>query len=107
VTYFGFFDQAEGLQAEIKRLNDRISTELNKIVNLLLNTHRKLLDEIILALPAIRAEEEEEAEEDADETAQVVAPANARVEALSILMDAAQSSSSMTGLNFGIMVPKW
>jgi UvrD-like helicase C-terminal domain len=83
------FDQAEGLQAEIERLNDQISGGLHKIVNQLLNTHRKLLDEIILALPAIRAEEDEETEEDADETAQtVVAPVNARAEALNILMSA-------------------
>jgi len=37
------FDQAEGLQSEIKRLNDQISADLKKIINQLLNAHRKLL----------------------------------------------------------------
>ncbi len=83
------FDQAEGLQSEIKRLNDLISDDLKKIVNQLLNRHRKLLDEIVEALPTIRAEEEEEAEEDIDETAEPsLVPTNARVEALNILMSA-------------------
>lgn len=86
---FRLFDQVEGLQSEIKRLNDQVSGDIKKIVNQLLNTHRKLLDEIVAALPTIRAEEEEEAEEDADETVEFApAPANARVEALNILMSA-------------------
>jgi hypothetical protein len=83
------FDQADDLQVEIKRLNDQISAELNKIVNLLLNTHRKLLEETMLALPAIKAEEVEEEEEDTEETAQAVAtPANARMQALNMIMSA-------------------
>jgi hypothetical protein len=83
------FDQAEGLQSEIKRLNDQISADLKKVVNQLLHTHRKLLDEIVVVLPTIRAEEEEEAEEDIDETAETApATADARLEALNILMSA-------------------
>jgi len=35
---FRFLDQVEGLQSEIKRLNEQISADLNKIVNRLLNT---------------------------------------------------------------------
>jgi hypothetical protein len=86
---FGLFDQTEGLQAEIKRLNDQVSDDLKKIVNRLLNTHRKMLDEIVAALPTIRGDEEEETDEDTDETVEVVpVPANARLEALSILMSA-------------------
>ena len=86
---FRLFDQAEGLQSEIKRLNDQISGDLKKIVNQLLNVHRKLLDEIVGALPTIRAEEEEEAEEEADETAETaLASADARLEALNILVSA-------------------
>ena len=83
------FDQADGLQNEIRRLSDQIATELNKIANLLLNTHKRLLDDIISALPAIRAEEEEEADDDSDEVAQAaVVSTNTRVEALNILMSA-------------------
>ena len=83
------FDQAEGLQGEIKRLNDQISTDLNKIVNLLLNTHKKLLDEIILALPTIKSVEEDDSEDEAEETPQTApAPINPGVDALNILMSA-------------------
>jgi hypothetical protein len=86
---FRLFDQAEGLQSEIKRLNDQISGDLKRIVNQLLNLHKSLLDEIVVALPTIKAEEEEEAEEDAEESAETVAaPVNARLEALNILMSA-------------------
>ncbi len=86
---FRLFDQAEGLQSEIKRFSDLISGDLKKIVNQLLNTHGKLLDEIVEALPTIRAGEEEEAEEDTDETVETApTPANAHLEALNILMSA-------------------
>lgn len=81
------FGQPEALQAEIRRLNGQISTELNKAANLLLNRHRNLLDEIATALPSIRsAEQEDEDEEEDDEAETGVAPAAAKVEALSVLM---------------------
>lgn len=83
------FDQADGLQSEIKRLNDQISTDLNKIVNLLLNTHKKLLEEIILALPAIKSAEEDDSEEESEETTQPApVSANPRLDALNALMGA-------------------
>lgn len=86
---FRLFDQAEGLQSEIKRLNDQISGDLKKIVNQLLNMHRKLLDEIVVALPTIRAEEEEDVEEEIDEIAETTpVSADARLEALNILVSA-------------------
>ncbi len=74
-------DNAEGLQAEVKRLNDQIVGELKKIANLLLNTHKTLLSEITSALPTIKkADEDEETEEDADETVPVLAtPADVRI----------------------------
>ena len=62
-------EQADGLQAEIKRLSDRITADVGNIFNLLMNTNKSLLDELALALPSIRGEEEEEPEEDADEAA--------------------------------------
>jgi hypothetical protein len=83
------FDQAEALQSEIKRLNDQISDDLKKVINQLLNAHRKLLDELVVALPAIRVEEEDEAEEDTEEMAEAVpaaATADSRLEGLNILM---------------------
>lgn len=83
------FDQAEGLQSEIKRLTDLISDDLKRIVNQLLNRNRTLLDEIVEALPTLRAEEEEDADEEIDETPETSsATASARVEALNILMSA-------------------
>lgn len=86
---FRLFDEAEGLQSEIKRLNDQISGDLKKIVNQLLNMHRKLLDEIVVALPTIRAEEEEDVEEEIDEIAETApVSADARLEALNILVSA-------------------
>jgi hypothetical protein len=83
-------DQSEGLQDEVKRLSDEVRVELAKIANLLLNTNRKLLEEIMLALPLLRAEEVDDEEDEADETLEPVAlsPANARVQALNILMTA-------------------
>ena len=91
------FDKAEGLQSEVKRLNDLISGDLKKIVNQLLNTHRNLLDEIVAALPTIRAEEESEAEEDPDETPEIAsAPTNARLEPLNILMSALRNWARAT-----------
>jgi hypothetical protein len=89
---FRLFDESEGLQSEVKRLNDQISGDLNKIVNKLLNTHRTMLNEIVAALPTIRGDEEEDIEEDTDETVEVVpAPANTRLEALNILMSAVRN----------------
>lgn len=84
------FGEVDAIQAEIRRLNDRISTELNKATNLLLNTDRGLLDEIVAALPAIRpGEQEDEDEEEDDEEAEASsAPATGRVEALNVLMRA-------------------
>ena len=82
------FGQPEVLQAEIRRINAQIPTELNKAVNLLLNRHRNLLDEIATALPSIRSAEQEEADdEDDDEVGSSPTPAaGAKVEALSVLM---------------------
>jgi len=57
-------------QAEIKRLSDRITADVGNIFNLLMNTNKNLLEEVALALPSIRGEEEEEPEEDADEAAE-------------------------------------
>jgi hypothetical protein len=86
---FSLFDQSEGLQSEIKRLGDQISGDTKKIVNKLLNTHRKMLDEIVAALPTIRGDEEEETDEEPDDTVETApTPANARLEALNILMSA-------------------
>jgi hypothetical protein len=84
---FRLFDQAEGLQPEMKRISDQTSEDLKAIVNKLLNAHRTLLDEIVSALPTIRAQEEEEPEEDIDETVEI-APAskNERLEASGLLM---------------------
>jgi hypothetical protein len=85
------FDQVEALQSEIKRLNDQISGDLKKVINQLLNAHRKLLDELVVALPAIKVEEEDEAEEDTEEIAEAApaaATADARLEGLNILMSA-------------------
>lgn len=86
-------DQAGGLQNEAKRLGDEISTELNKIANLLLNTHRELLEEIIAALPTLRAEEvpdeDEEPEESAEPTGQ--SSTSVRMQALNALMGALRS----------------
>ena len=39
---FRLFDQAEGLQSEIKRISDQSSEELKKITNRLLNANRSL-----------------------------------------------------------------
>ena len=72
-------DQASNLQVEAKRLGNEIVTELNKIINLLLNTHRQLLREIALALPKIRAEVEDD-EDDEDEEAEEVEGAPATSE---------------------------
>jgi GTPase SAR1 family protein len=82
-------DQASNLQVEAKRLGNEIVTELNKIINLLLNTHRQLLREIALALPKIRAEVEDD-EDDEDEEAEEVegAPATSEVRALHALTGA-------------------
>jgi UvrD-like helicase C-terminal domain len=89
---FRFFDESEGLQSEIKRLNDQISGDLSKIVNKLLNTHRTMLNEIVAVLPTIRGDEEEDTEEDTDESVEVVpGPSNARLEALNILMSAVRN----------------
>lgn len=83
------FEQAEGFQAEIKRLSDRITADVGNIFNFLMNTNKPLLEEVALALPSIRGEEEEEPEEDADEAAEtVVASGNARHEAANILLGA-------------------
>jgi UvrD-like helicase C-terminal domain len=82
------FDGAEGLQAESKQLNELIATELKKITNLLLNKHRTLLEEMVTALPTIKAEEktEEEEETEADDGAQEsVSPTSAFAEAANIL----------------------
>lgn len=89
---FRLFDESEGLQSEIKLLNDQISGDLNKIVNKLLNTHRTMLNDIVAVLPTIRGDEEEDTEEDTDEPIEVVpAPANVRLEALNILMSAVRN----------------
>jgi hypothetical protein len=53
------FEQAEGLQAEIKRLSDRITADVGNIFYLLMNTNKTLLEEVALALPSILGEEEE------------------------------------------------
>jgi UvrD-like helicase C-terminal domain len=86
---FRLFDQAEGLQSEIKRIGDQSSEDLKRIVNKLLNAHRTLLDEVVAALPIIRAQEGEEVEDDTDETAETTpAPTNARFEASNLIMNA-------------------
>jgi hypothetical protein len=91
---FRLFDQAEGLQSEIKRIGDQSSEDLKKIVNKLLNANRTLLDELVAALPTIRAEEGEDAEEDIDETADIApAPINARFEASNLIMNALRTWS--------------
>jgi UvrD-like helicase C-terminal domain len=86
-------DHAEGLQDEVKRLGDEVRTELTKIANLLLNAHRKLIEEIMLALPSLRAEEADDEDDEADETIEPVAAshANAKVQALNVLMRALRS----------------
>ena len=83
------FGQTDDLQTEVKRISDHISTELNRLVNQLLGRHRTLLQEIMLALPTIRADEtaDEDDEEDAEE-APPVAPLNPRIQALNMLMNA-------------------
>lgn len=86
---FLLFDHAEGLQSEIKRLNDQISMDLKTTVNQLLNAHRGLLDEIVMALPTIKQEDDEDMEDDAEDTAEnPPASPNARLEALDILLSA-------------------
>lgn len=83
------FDETEALQSEAKRVGDRVSEDIKKIFNKLLNANRSLLDEIAAALPAIKAQEVEETEEDVDEAAELApAPANARLEASSLLLNA-------------------
>ena len=86
-------DQSESLQGEIRRLSEEIGIELNRIANLLLNRNRKLLEEIMLALPSLRAEELDEEEDEADEAVEPVAitPANAKVQALNALMTSLRS----------------
>jgi hypothetical protein len=81
-------DQSEGLRGEIRRLSEEIRAELDRIANLLLNTNPKLLEEIMLALPALRVEELDDEEDEADEAVEPVAvtPANAKVHALNVLM---------------------
>jgi hypothetical protein len=83
------FDETEGLQSEAKLIGDRVSEDLKKIFNKLLNANRSLLDEIVAALPAIKAQEAEETEEDAEETVELApASANARLEASNLLLNA-------------------
>ena len=86
-------DQSEGLQGEIKRLGQEIGAELNETTNLLLNTNRTLLEEIMLALPSLRAEEVDSEEDDTEEPPESVevSPANAKVQALNVLMTALRS----------------
>lgn len=86
---FNILDNSEGLQSEMRRLGDQISEGIKKVVNKLLNAHRKMLDEIVGALPTIKGEEEDETEDEIDEAVEP-APiaANARMEALNILMSA-------------------
>jgi hypothetical protein len=88
---FRLFDQAESLQSEVKRIGDQIAENVKKIVNRLLNTHRSLLDEIVTALPAIKAQEQdgEETDDDLDEAPEnAPTPANARLEASGLLVGA-------------------
>lgn len=85
---FRLFDQAEGLQSEIKRIGDQSSEDLKKITNRLLNANRTLLDDLVAALPAIRAQEEE-GDDDIDDVSELTAPpANARIEASNLLVNA-------------------
>jgi UvrD-like helicase C-terminal domain len=86
-------DQSEGLQDEIKRLGQEIGAELNKITNLLLNTNRTLLEQIMLALPLLRAEEVDNEEDDTEEPPEPVgvSPTNAKVQALNVLMTGLRS----------------
>jgi hypothetical protein len=84
---FRLLDNAGGLQGEVRRLNEHISDEIQRIANVLLRTHTGVLNEIAAALPAIKAEEDEQAEEDAAEEARA-APPNPAVEALNVLMAA-------------------
>jgi hypothetical protein len=83
------FDETEALQSEVKRIGDHVSEDLKKIFNKLLNANRSLLDEIVAALPAIKALEIEEPEEEGDETAELApARSNARLEASNLLLNA-------------------
>jgi UvrD-like helicase C-terminal domain len=82
-----FLDEADGLQGEIKIVTDLISVELNKTVNLLLNTNSGLLDELVRVLPTLRGEEEEDGVEDVDDAAPTVPPGT-KPEALNMLMTA-------------------
>lgn len=84
---FRLLDHGGGLQGEVRRLNEHISEEIQGIANVLLRTHTGVLNEIAAALPAIRAEEDEQADEDADEEPRA-APPNPTVEALNVLMAA-------------------
>ncbi|MEX1205675.1 MAG: ATP-binding domain-containing protein [Dongiaceae bacterium] len=85
------FDSAEVLQSAQKRLSDHVSGELRKAVNELLNKHKELLDEVVAALPALRGErreEDDEYEDDSEKTAAAPSAANARAEALGIVVAA-------------------
>lgn len=82
-----FLDETDGLQAEIRGLTNLISTEINKTVNLLLNTNSGLLDELVSVLPTLRGEEEEDGDEDADDAAPSLPPGT-KPEALNMLMTA-------------------
>jgi hypothetical protein len=84
---FRLLDNAGGLQGEVRQLNEDISDEIQRIANVLLRTHTSVLNEIAAALPAIKAEEDEQAEEDGDEEPRA-APPNPTVEALNVLMAA-------------------
>ena len=86
---FRLFDQAESLQSKIKRIGDRSSEDLRKIINRLLSANRTLLDELVAMLPTIKAQEGEEGDDDIDENAEIPPmPANARIEASTLLMNA-------------------
>jgi hypothetical protein len=91
-------DQAEGLQAEIKRLSEQIAAELDKIANLVLNTNRTLLEEIALALPTLRAEDVEDEDEEPDEPIEpaVASSANTKMQALNAMLRALRSRARAT-----------
>jgi hypothetical protein len=75
------------LPSKVRRLNGQISNEIQGIANVLLRAHTGVLSEIIAALPAIKAEEDEQTDEDADEESRG-ALLNPSVEAANVLIAA-------------------
>jgi hypothetical protein len=93
--FFNLLDGADGWRDEIRSISDAIDSELSKAVNLLLNTNRSLLDEVVAALSTLWAEDDDALEDDgAEESSRPVSQsAHPKREALELLMSAIRNWS--------------